>query len=198
MVEEIIASLGLQAAVETGTYLGDTAAKLATLVQKVFTVELDPERHTLAVERFANDPVVRVYGGDSRTFLRELTQEPRCPLQRVLFYLDAHWFHNLPLKDEVAWIVRHWRRSVILIDDFQVPGDDGYAYDRYPGVGELTPAYLGPLQRCGLHWFWPTLASTDETGARRGCTVLAWDPDTAAELRRLATLRPQDVLPAPR
>ena len=189
IIEAVLKQLEIQTCVETGTYLGETAQALADYSRPVFTVEADPERYELVRERFAGSERVRVFKNDSRSFLHELRVNPTCPLQRVLFYLDAHWFYDLPLRGEVEWIVRHWRRSVIVVDDFQVPSDPGYQYDQYPNVGDLTPEYLKPLQSYGLRWFWPTLPAVMETGARRGCVVLAWEPEIADRLAKVSELR---------
>lgn len=189
IIEAILQQLGIQACVETGTYLGETAQALASYGRPVFTVEVDPQLYEQAHKRFSDIDQVRVYKNDSRSFLEDLRVNPICPLQRVLFYLDAHWFFDLPLRGEVEWIVKHWRRSVIVIDDFQVPGDPGYQYDKYPNVGDLTPEYLKPLQIYGLRWFWPTLPAAMESGARRGCVVLSWEPEVADSLSKLSQLR---------
>ncbi len=195
LVEAVAAAIGVTTAVETGTYLGETAAAMAEKGLRVFTVEADGKRAEAATERFVGQPLVVVRQGDSRVFLRELLATPRCPLQGVLFYLDAHWQADLPLREEVEWIVRHWRRSVIVIDDFQVPDDDGYGYDRYPEIGlALTPAYLRGAAGGMLRWYWPARPSALERGARRGCVTLAWEPEIADVLDQVGALRRRDIV----
>ena len=62
---------------------------------------------------------------DSRNFLRDLRQsEPAA--KTVFFYLDAHWYDDLPLAEEMDLIGSYWKNYVILIDDFQVPDDRNY------------------------------------------------------------------------
>ena len=57
-------------------------------------------------------------------------------------YLDAHWAEELPLAEELCIVASAWTRCVVMVDDFQVPGDSGYAYDDYgPGLA-LTEDYL--------------------------------------------------------
>lgn len=190
MVQEVLKKLEITTFVETGTFLGETTEEMARSGLDIFTVELDQRRRHFLAEKLQHYPRVHLTIGDSRDFLRALVSEPRCPLQRVLFYLDAHWNADLPLREEVEFIVKTWRRSVIVIDDFQVPGDGGYGYDSYPGVSELTPSYLSPLQRYRLNSFWPQIPSGQETGACRGCAVLAWDEPTRKLLESVESLRP--------
>lgn len=186
MVQEVLKKLEITTFVETGTFLGETTEEMARTGLDVFTVELDERRKHFLAEKLQHYPLVHLTIGDSRDFLRALVSEPRCPLQTVLFYLDAHWNADLPLREEVEFIVKTWRRSVIVIDDFQVPGDSGYGYDSYPGVGELTQDYLVPLP---LTHFWPKLPSKQENGACRGCTVLTWDNKTREALKSVRSLR---------
>ncbi|MGH7488291.1 MAG: hypothetical protein ACREMY_22235, partial [bacterium] len=65
-------------------------------------------------------------------------------------------------------------RAVLMIDDFQVPGDPGYSFDDYGPGKALTSEYLPELNGWGL--FYPCAPSSSETGARRGCAVLATPP----------------------
>ena len=50
----------------------------------------------------------------------------------IFFYLDAH-SDDYPLADEIIYIFNNYKNFVMLIDDFQVPNDDGYGYDSYRG-----------------------------------------------------------------
>jgi len=84
IIEAVLNQLEIQACIETGTYLGETAQALADYGRPVFTVEADSERYELARERFARSEQVRVFKNDSRSFLQELRVNPTCPLQRVL------------------------------------------------------------------------------------------------------------------
>jgi hypothetical protein len=62
---------------------------------------------------------------------------------------------------------------VIMIDDFAVPGDEGYTYDDYGPGKQLSlrdfPFHKDPRVRV----FFPSRHSSRESGARRGCIVLA-------------------------
>ena len=93
--------------------------------------------------------------------------------ESVFAYLDAHWEEDLPLAQELEIIASNWSHAVVMIDDFRVPGDEGYGYDDYGPGKALTADYLpfGALTDWSI--LYPLAASEEETGARRGCCVLA-------------------------
>lgn len=191
MVEAFIRKLSLHAIVETGTYRGTTTAYLASLTHlPIYTVELKtPTRGfaCAALWRFKN---VRVYGGDSRLFLRKLAAKTAFRGKRLLFYLDAHWPLDLPLAEEIAIVFTTWDRALVLVDDFQVPDDSGYAYDNYGPGKALTFDYIRPaIRKFGLHTFVPSLPSILETGKKRGSVVLAADADLIEILRSMSEIR---------
>lgn len=104
-----------------------------------------------------------------------------------LCYLDAHWNADLPLRDEVAFILQKWPLSVIVIDDFKVPDDSDYGFDSYDGI-ELSLDYLGRAAVGESHILWPNCPAREETGYRRGCVVLA-SPERASAVEELPELR---------
>jgi hypothetical protein len=44
----------------------------------------------------------------------------------LFFYLDAHWNEDLPLAEEIDLIFSRSPCAVVMIDDFEVPGDPGF------------------------------------------------------------------------
>ena len=56
-------------------------------------------------------------------------------------YLDAHGHKYLPLRDELSVIV-NWRNTVIMIDDFKVPFDKRFAWDKYDEEREICMPYV--------------------------------------------------------
>jgi hypothetical protein len=106
--------------------------------------------------------------------LRELAKADGCPKSNVFFYLDAHWREHLPLKDELEIISNSWNNSVVMVDDFQVPGTE-YGYDDYGPGRVLNITYLEPLGHLGICCFFPSLDPQLETGMKRGCVVLCRD-----------------------
>lgn len=161
--------------VETGTFFGMTSGYLWT----TFGVPIQSceaiKRHFEVSRRLLRDyPQVQLSLSDSRSFLRRLAAEPDTTSLMTFFYLDAHWYNDLPLAEEIEIICGAWKDFVVLVDDFCVPGDDGYGYDDY-GVGKsLELGYMQPgLLQFGLDAYFPKLPSSEETGSRRGCAVIA-------------------------
>jgi hypothetical protein len=138
--------------------------------------------------RLADVPRLTLEHKDSRSFLRDLRAVVPAT-SRCLFYLDAHWHSDLPLAEELRIIRDAWREYVIVVDDFQVPGDPGYHFDSYGRGKSLSITDFGAeFERCGLEWFFPARSSAEETGFKRGCVVLAPRGGTAEKIRTLAAL----------
>jgi len=166
LVTELLEELRPEAIVETGTYRGTTARWLALVGNApVYTVESESRYYLYSRIRHARTRT-NVSLGDSRTFLRKLANDPLFPKAKVFFYLDAHWYSDVPLVDEFQLIRGNWRQFVMLIDDFQVPDDPDYRFDEGFTLENLTPP-------SDVNVFWPTVRAKDETGWRRGCVVLS-------------------------
>jgi hypothetical protein len=186
---EVAQLLSLEGVIETGTFRGSTTEFIAHQSgAPIWTVETRLRFYHYARMRLARLPHVKVSLGDSRTFLQRLATDSRVPKRSVFFYLDAHWYEDLPLRDEVKVVTKSWSDFAIMVDDFQVPGDPGYQFDDYGEHKRLTLAYLGSLSKLGLQAFFPTMPSSDETGMRRGTVVLA-DSSAALLLSQANTLR---------
>lgn len=168
---DILKKISFDCIVETGTYRG-TSTKFfqESSGLPVYTVELHKRFFTYSKKRLAEQKDIHMSQGDSRSFLKDL--KDRIPADSaVFFYLDAHWYNDLPLLEEMR-IISHWEKALVLIDDFKVPGDPGYSYDDYGPDKQLTLEYLAPLDKeMNLRKFFPS-SSENETGVRIGCTVL--------------------------
>ncbi len=78
------------------------------------------------------------------------------------------------MKEELKIISNNWKDFVIIVDDFKVPGDEGYLYDDYGQEKSLTMSvFEKEFADNGLSCFFPSLDSIDETGAKRGCMYFA-------------------------
>lgn len=173
---ELVARVRPCVIVETGTYLGTTTEFFAEFGKPVFTVEGDPRACGFARARLWKRRNVTLVHDDSRQALRRWFEGPlrTCADKTSLFYLDAHWNAELPLAQELAIIFSHCRAAVVMIDDFQVPFDAGYAFDDYGAGKALTFRYIAPaMSTHGLRAFYPSTPSAHESGACRGCVVLA-------------------------
>ncbi len=190
LCRQIFGSLRPVAVVETGTFRGTTTKFFSDFGVPVYTAEAEPRFHAFAERRFrsARDRV-HVVLADSRLLLRQLAANPQFPKDNVFFYLDAHWYSDLPLAEEIEMVFGSWKRSVIMIDDFAVPGDS-YSYDDYGPGAALNAEYLDAMGRDDMFRFYPSLPAYKETGSKRGCIVLCNDPETRDSLSKLNSLRP--------
>lgn len=116
-------TFGLQRFVETGTCWGGTASLAALAFPRVDTVEIMPERHQAAVDKFAGCPNVICHLGDSREFVAGHDWPDMPP---TLIYLDAHWpvgefsyspGFEAPLESELKSIGSLHGRHCIVVDD---------------------------------------------------------------------------------
>jgi hypothetical protein len=194
--EELVRVLSFAAIVETGTHRGTTTEYMHRASGlPVYTVEVGTRYFLYARRRLRRYHNVSVEEGDSRTFLKALSREHIELLDRpVLFYLDAHWYEDLPLRDELDIITGAWRLPIVLIDDFQVADDPGYGYDDYGAGRRLSLDYLAQFTVDTFEVFAPSASSVEETGYRRGYALLA-PPSLADNVRRIRGLRTMPNLP---
>jgi hypothetical protein len=187
---DLLNACGFDAIAETGTFRGTTTVFLCQNSNgaPVYSSEINPRFFEVARRRLRSIKNLHLYNLDSRVFLSKL-KLPRNA--KAFFYLDAHWRDDLPLAEEIAFIVQHFDTFAIMIDDFEVPGDDGYSFDDY-----------GPHKRLSLRDFpfhldnrviarFPSRPSSRESGLRRGCIVLA-SPNLTKAVDSLNCLRSLD------
>ena len=179
VVRRLAAAVPVEVAFETGTNLGHSTPFLARVLGcEVWTAEIDPASAERVRRRFAHSPALHVREGDSPAVLAELVD--RFGPGRPFFYLDAHWRDHLPLWDELAVVFAHADDPIVMIDDFAVPGDPGYGYDDYGPGHVLDIEHLRPHVPEGFTWWFPALPASVETGARRGCVLIAREEHAAA------------------
>ncbi len=190
LVAELLKGFAFDAIVETGTYRGTTTEWLRRISGRpVYSAELDKHLCRYCRLRFLFESGIRIYNGDSRRLLLALSRDRRLRRARLLAYLDAHWNPDLPLADEIDLIFSHWSESVVVVDDFEVPGDPGYGFDAYESGLRLDFSYLAGHVRTGLAVFSPATPSNAESGSKRGCVVLAADAAVAGRLNGIGLLR---------
>ncbi len=189
IMSAIVDRCGIEQFVETGTFRGATTAWFAGYGLPVHTVELNHRFAILARLRFGDNPLVRTAESDSATFMEEIAADPAITARTTLFYLDAHWGEMLPLAAELTTLHRAFPRAVVVIDDFRVPHDDGYAFDDYGPGKRLDLDYLAGTTVHAWPAFFPALPGRDEDGGKRGCVVLASDDELAGRLDSIALLR---------
>lgn len=175
--------------VETGSFRGSTTLFLAQNgnAASVYSCESDGRVFHFAKCRLRGVPKTFLFHADSPKFLRDLKFARQA---QIFFYLDAHWGEDLPLQKELALILERFENFVIMIDDFEVPGDPGYGFDDY-GTGKQLSLRDFPLHRDKrITCYLPCVPSSQETGLKRGAIVAASHNLTAlidgiAALRRL-------------
>jgi hypothetical protein len=194
MFMALVGAVEPRAIVECGTYRGTTTAFMAESTSlPVWTVEKNRRFYHYARRRLRRYSSIHVVRDDSRHFLEELATNGVIATEHTtLFYLDSHWEDDLPLRAEVAFILGHWNRFVIMIDDFFVEDDLGYRYDEYRAHGRIGRDYLLPVLRDDTVGFVPSVRSDDETGARRGCGIFV-PASLAPALGGVTELRPMSV-----
>lgn len=121
--------------IETGTNVGSTLAYVARKYPHIqcFSCEPDPEAFRHALRNTNGLPNVYLFNETSQHFLERIQREyPHLFEEDTLFWLDAHGYgFEWPLRDEISFITRRFRKAYILIDDFKVPGLDCFGYDAY-------------------------------------------------------------------
>jgi hypothetical protein len=187
---DIADHISLSAIIETGTHRGSTAEFfLKNTFLPVYSVELNPRYYFYARYRLRNYERAHLFLGDSVSFLTSLKEKAGASDHGVFFYLDSHWGERLPLKEEVDSIAKAYTESIIMIDDYQVPGDPGYGFDYEGGSNSMRLKYLQFDKRSDLAVFFPMARSSEETGCRRGCVVLVTKDSMLEQVKTLRTLR---------
>ena len=177
-----------EAIVETGTFRGTTTLFLAhnSAGATVHSSEINRRFFEVARRRLRGLKNLQMYNLESRKFLSTLKLPPET---RTFFYLDAHWKKDLPLADETEFIIANFKSYAIMIDDFEVAGDPGYAFDDY-GPGKRLSLCDFPFQKDSrIYSYWPARPASQESGIHRGCIVLV-SPDLKDSVDSLQCLRP--------
>jgi hypothetical protein len=189
LVQQVITQCGIERIVETGTFLANTTVWFASFGLPVMTVEISARYFGFSEARLRTHGNVAAYEGNSIDFLRSIIAGAIDHAAPTLFYLDAHGLNHLPLREEIDLITTNFSRSVIVIDDFEVPGDPGYGFDDYGAGKRLSLDYLQQSATPSLAIYFPHVSSAQETGARRGSATLTASPELEGVLDRLPALR---------
>lgn len=187
---EVVKAFPPAAILETGSFRGVTTEFIARLaLAPIYSCEAIESNYCFSQLRLRGHPEVHLSLSDSRTFLRNIIASKNLRQSKLFIYLDAHWEHDLPLHDEVELIADGLDDYIIMVDDFEVPGDSGYTFDDYGPGKKLTLSYLQDLVSARkLAVYFPTAPSSAETGAKRGSVILA-SPSAAGVVAGLQTVR---------
>jgi predicted O-methyltransferase YrrM len=186
---EMLDRLKPAAVIETGTYRGTSTQFMARhFAGPIHSCEIDRRCFLGSRRRLAAFPQVELAQSDSRAFLRYVLARLR-PQAPLLIYLDAHWWDDLPLREEIEIILASGHEAAIMIDDFEVSDDPGYTFDDFGPNKRFCLDMLRFLADHPEPLFYPRARSETETGARRGAIVLSTGPTVTAALGRVERLR---------
>lgn len=147
LLRELAQRNGIRIFIETGTLRGDTPAALSGCFDELHSIELDPGLYREAAARFADNPKVKIWHGNSGEVLSRVLEGIDRP---ALFWLDGHYsgagtargVDDTPICKELAHIARHPLSAshLIVVDDARL--FDGT--NDYPRLEDLQ-AYVARL-----------------------------------------------------
>ena len=120
----------LRTLVETGTYYGEMVAAMKNQFDRIYSIEFVPELAERATRKFAGDPHVKIFCGDSRVVMPQVLALLEGP---ALFWLDAGYYgwvgirsNEQRLSAELEMILSNPHPHIILLDDARgLTGRDG-------------------------------------------------------------------------
>ena len=126
LFENLVKNFNPNILIETGTYFGNTLQYLLKFNIPTYSVEINEKFYLIAKSRFLNNKNLFLNHGDSVSLLKNIDKKQK----KALIYLDAHWYNDLPLNDELIYIDQ-FENAIVLIDDFKIPNDTRWKYDNY-------------------------------------------------------------------
>lgn len=163
----------ITSAIETGSCLYSTTKWLGENFEKVYTAEINLEFANYGRHKIENMPNVSAIISDSVSFLyllRHKLQDERC-----IFFLDAHWGHICPLKDELTAIaeLRLTLPPIITIHDFKTNNPE-LGYDEYNGQPFEIDWILDEIGALNYYYNdnYTYHFNTEAVGAKRGIIYL--------------------------
>lgn len=174
MIDELMRKVPFVAIVETGTFRAESTIYFLQFKLPVHTIELSRKYYEYSRLRlYYTIGNVKTHLGHSVEVLKTLFESNALPAGPIFFYLDAHWYDDLPLRAELELIAANRSDFVAIVDDFEVPDDPGYGFDNYGPGKALNLALLKGTQLKDCAFFFPSAPSSEETGYKRGCLVIA-------------------------
>jgi hypothetical protein len=148
LVDRVRERFRVRTFIETGSYLGETAAWAAGSFERVHSVEALRANYEAAVARHGRLANLTLAHGESADFLRELVPTLQ---EDALFWLDAHWMgggshgaqSQCPLLAELAEVNRSPHAHYLLIDDarlFLAPPPLPNQAAQWPALAEVFAA----------------------------------------------------------
>ena len=131
--------------IETGTYLGDTAALLSSVAERVISIEPEIKLYQLAQLRFENSKNIEIINGTSESIFPVLIPKLRGD---VSFWLDGHYSSGVTFQgskdtpiieelNEIGKNILNLNKVVVMIDDVRCFDPSIAGFEDYP-----TRSYL--------------------------------------------------------
>jgi predicted O-methyltransferase YrrM len=186
LFQEIFKQFNFDIIIETGTFRGSTTEFFAShFPGSIFSIEYSKNYAEFSRIRTRKYKNVNIVINNSVDGLKNIFRENDFDGKNIFIYLDAHWYDYLPLKDELDVIFNNTNNfnSVIMVDDFEVPGDSDYGFDAYE-AGTLNYSYIQPVLIPQSSVFFPTTPGKLETGRKQGCVIIATNEFMTENLRK--------------
>lgn len=126
LVKDIMEKLKPDRFVETGSHMGWTLMWMAKRYPglPIYSAEIDDAYFQASLHNCKPYPYIQLFKMNSPDFLRSiLADNPLHNWGLTLFWLDAHWWPPVPLREECK-VVSKLGRYVCLIDDFACKDPD--------------------------------------------------------------------------
>ena len=165
VVKEIINNFKPTELIETGTYLGNTLEFLSKFGIKTHSIEINPEFYFISKSRFVDNNNVILYCDDSLKVLPKIISKEN----PTFIYLDSHWYENLPLEEELE-IINSINDVIVLIDDFKIPGNADWKFDKYNQI-ELSLEDINIPTNYSIYF--REYKPNEDGGFKSGCVFLS-------------------------
>jgi len=172
-------TFNIDTAIETGSCMYSTTKWLCNNFDEVYTVEINHEYANYGKHKISTFPnCFTSVGVDSVSFINHILSQHIYKTNSTIFFLDAHWGENCPLKDEIKAIanINLQHPPIIAIHDFYTNHPEELGYDIYKGES-LSISYIHDELKmlelaygCSYHYYFNTPAKS--TGAKRGIIYL--------------------------
>lgn len=165
IVEIIIKKFKPKKIIETGTWIGNTLEYFLKNEIPTFTAEIEKKYYYFSKARFSENSFLNIFNCNSVEMLEKMNNytEP------VFAYLDAHWYSDLPLNEELSHLAL-FDEVTVLIDDFKVPNNPKWKYDSYKNTDLTLNAISIPKD---FSIFFPNYEPDLDGGSKTGCVFLA-------------------------
>lgn len=187
IISELLNKINFDSIIETGTEYGFSTAYFSTFGKKVISIEKSKPLFYLAKKKLENFKNIHLILNDSKNIKNILNQNEIDKESQVFFYLDAHSENDYPLLEELEFITSNYKKNLILIDDFQVPDDDGYGFDSFNGRKLNLKLISKSLMGKNFIYF-PIISSDIETGRLRGYVLITNNEDIKKKLDEINEL----------